>query len=204
LLDSEYGTSRDATTLVSWQEFRQGHGRQSMETTLQTERLILNRPRGEDVDAMFRILSDRRTTRHNPGDALGWREEAEGLFAHWEDQWDRHGVGYFSVRLPERTDPIGFAGVKHVLLDDRPVLNLYYLLEHRSWGKGYGTEAVRAVVAHVNELLELPPIMARVKPRNVASAKIVADLGFIRAPGLDLSVDDEHEDVYVLNWDRQL
>jgi ribosomal-protein-alanine N-acetyltransferase len=175
-----------------------------METTLQTERLILNRPRGEDVDAMFRILSDRRTTRHNTGDALGWREEAEGLFAHWEDQWDRHGVGYFAVRLPERTDAIGFAGVKHVLLDDRPVLDLHYRLEHRSWGKGYGTEAVRAVVVHVNELLELPPIMARVKPRNVASAKIVTGLGFTRAPGLDLSADDEHEDVYVLNWDKEL
>ncbi|EMY34748.1 acetyltransferase [Arthrobacter crystallopoietes BAB-32] len=175
-----------------------------LETTLQTARLLLNRPRAEDADTVFRILSDRRTTRHNPSDALNWREEAEGLFQRWEEQWDRHGVGYFAVRLPDRAEPIGFAGVKHVLFDGRPVLNLYCRLDYRFWGRGYGTEAVRAVVAHANELLELPPVIARVRPGNAASARIVRAAGFEPAPELGLEGPDGYEDIYVLNWSRNL
>jgi RimJ/RimL family protein N-acetyltransferase len=180
-----------------------GFGR-DVETTLQTERLILNRPRGEDIDTMLRILSDRRTTRHNPGDALNWREEAEGLFQHWDEQWDRHGIGYFAVRLPDRAEPIGFAGAKHVLFDGRPVLSLYCRLDHRFWNHGYGTEAVRAVVAHANELFELPPLLARVRPGNTAFARIVRAAGFEPAPSLGSQGEDGYEDAYVLNWSRNL
>jgi [ribosomal protein S5]-alanine N-acetyltransferase len=180
-----------------------GFGR-DVETTLQTARLNLNRPRGEDVDTMFRILSDRRTTRQNPGDALNWREEAEGLFQHWEEQWDRHGIGYFAVRLPDRPEPIGFAGVKHVLFDGRPALSLDCRLDHRFRGYGYGTEAVRAVVSHANELFELPPLLARVRPGDTASARIVRAAGLEPAPGPGPEGDDGYEDAYVLNWSRNL
>jgi RimJ/RimL family protein N-acetyltransferase len=171
---------------------------------LETARLLLNQPTPEDISAMFRILSDRRTTRFNPSDALIWNEEAEGLFQRWERQWEDHGVGYFAVRLPGREDPIGFAGVKHVALSGRPVLNLYYRFDPAVWHHGYGREAVAAVVAHANEFLELPPILALVHPANTASLRIVTSLGFERNEAAAVSGADGYQDAYVLNWDRQL
>ena len=30
---------------------------------------------------------------HNPSDAFATLEEAEGLFARWDDHWERHGFG---------------------------------------------------------------------------------------------------------------
>lgn len=175
-----------------------------METMLETARLLLNQPTPEDIDAMFRILSDRRTTRFNPSDALNWNEEADGLFQRWQAQWENHGVGYFAVRLPGRQDPIGFAGVKHVALSGRPVLSLYYRLDSAMWHRGYGREAAAAVVVHANEFFELPPILALIHPDNTASVRIAASLGFTLAPQASISGDDGYQDAYVLNWDRQL
>jgi [ribosomal protein S5]-alanine N-acetyltransferase len=175
-----------------------------METMLETARLLLNQPTPGDIDAMFRILSDRRTTRFNPSDALQWNEEADGLFQRWEAQWENHGVGYFAVRLPGREEPIGFAGVKHVSLSGRPVLNLYFRFDPAVWHRGYGREAVGAVVAHVNEFLELPPVLALVHPDNTASIRIVTSLGFERNAAAAISGPDGYQDAYVLNWDRQL
>jgi [ribosomal protein S5]-alanine N-acetyltransferase len=175
-----------------------------MDTTLHTKRLSLVRPVPEDLEDMLRILSDRRSTPGGSPDALNWREEAEGLFQRWDQQWEQHDAGWYTVRLRGRDRTIGFAGVTQILWDGRPVLQLHCLLDHRARGQGYGREAAAAVVGQANEYFELPPVLARVRPQDAAAARLVQALGFKLDPEQGAEEEEGYEDGYVLNWDRQL
>jgi ribosomal-protein-alanine N-acetyltransferase len=58
-----------------------------------------------------------------------------------------------------------------------------YQLARAHWGRGYATEAVRAIVAHGFVALGLRRIWARVNPGNTASCRVVEKAG-LRREGL--------------------
>ena len=66
-------------------------------------------------------------------------------------------------------------------------LEIFYSLAPGSWGKGYATEAARAVVEHALGPLGLPEVLAEVDEGNTASVAVVERLGmtpFDVVPGL--------------------
>ncbi|WP_378729695.1 GNAT family N-acetyltransferase [Nocardia brasiliensis] len=101
-----------------------GESSSTMKTT-RTARLLLRRPTTADIDAIFTIHNDPLTCIHNPSDALTEREQAQQLFARWDDQWQRHGYGYWVVLRHSAAEPVGFCGVKPMELHRTPVLNLF-------------------------------------------------------------------------------
>ena len=52
-----------------------------------------------------------------------------------------------------------------------------YALSKKYWGRGYTTEAVRAVIAFGYNTMELNRIEARCDPLNVASAGVLEKVG---------------------------
>jgi [ribosomal protein S5]-alanine N-acetyltransferase len=172
-----------------------------MDRTLLTKRLTLLRPAPADLDDVLRLLSNPRNLPAGAPEALNWREEAEGLFQRWDRHWDQHEAGCYIVRLRGRDRTAGLAGVTRTSFGGRPVLQLCCLLDHRARSQGYGREAAAAVVAEANEYFELPPLLARIRPREAAAARLVQGLGFRPGPEPDA---DGYEDLYVLNWNRRL
>jgi [ribosomal protein S5]-alanine N-acetyltransferase len=164
---------------------------------LLTARLSLRRPTTGDIDAILAIHRDPRACIHNPSDALTTRAEAEDLFSRWDEHWRRFGFGYWVVRCRESAEPIGFAGVKLVRFDQRRVLNLFYRFTPSTWGSGLASEAASAVVAWAGESLAEYPIVARVRPDNVASQRVATKSGLVRARHLDSRGYDGIDWVYV-------
>ncbi|GIM94950.1 GNAT family N-acetyltransferase [Paractinoplanes toevensis] len=153
-----------------------------------TPRLELRRPVLADAGAVLRIHQDRLACEHNPGDLIGTRAQAVERCRGWIDHWERHGFGYWVLRRRGSEHVIGFCGVKLVRLHDAPVLNLFYRLEPAAWGSGLAGEAVAAVIA---TSAALPyPVIARVRPANVASARVAARAGLRRAEHLDTLGED--------------
>jgi [ribosomal protein S5]-alanine N-acetyltransferase len=79
---------------------------------------------------------------------------------------------------------VGTAGLRP--LDDLG-LEIFYSLAPSSWGRGYATEAARAVVDHALGPLGLPEVLAEVDEGNTASIAVVARLGmtpFAVVPGV--------------------
>ena len=111
-----------------------------------TERLRLTRPEATDSAGVFAILGDPRTVEHNPSDRLEDRAAAADLVARWVRHWEEHGFGYWCVRESGSDRIIGYAGVKRMLMQRRPVLNLVYRFAPDMWGRGFATEAASAVV----------------------------------------------------------
>ena len=84
------------------------------------------------------------------------------------------GYGLWLIQEQDRTDLTGTAGLR--LLDDLG-LEIFYSLAPGSWGKGYATEAARAVVDHALGPLGLPEVLAEVDAGNTASVAVVERLG---------------------------
>jgi [ribosomal protein S5]-alanine N-acetyltransferase len=101
-----------------------------------------------------------------------------------ERDFDRSGYGLWLVRAKAGTDLVGTTGLR--LLDDIG-LEIFYSLEPGSWGKGYATEAARAVLDYALGPLGLPEVLAEVDEGNTASVAVIERLGmtpFDAVPGL--------------------
>ena len=90
---------------------------------------------------------------------------------------------------PHRTD----AGV---LVPDELTLGFY--LARAEWGRGYATEAGRALIAHAFESLDVRRIHAGVHRHNARSRRVIEKLGFTLvgpvadngSPALDFELDN--------------
>ena len=165
-----------------------------------TARLALRRPGRADLETILAIHRDPQACLHNPSDLLTARAEAEHLYARWDEHWRRHGFGYWVVEERESRKILGFAGVKVVRFRETEALNLFYRLDPAAWGKGVATEAATAVVAWAGRHLPEWPIIARVRPENVASQRVAVSAGLTRAEHLDDLGEDGPDWLFVTRW----
>ena len=138
------------------------------EPTLRTERLVLRRARLDDLDAIHAVLSDARAMRYwstlphrTVAQTRAWLTSMiEAPAAESDD---------FVVTLEGAV--IGKAGFWRL-----PEIG--FILHPSHWGRGYAFEALQAVIGHVFATRDLPQIVADVDPRNAASLRLLARLGF--------------------------
>lgn len=74
------------------------------------------------------------------------------------------------------TDLVGTVGLRP--LDDDG-LEIFYSLAPGSWGRGYATEAARAVVGYALGTLGLAEVLAEIDEGNTASVAVVKRLGMV-------------------------
>ena len=94
------------------------------------------------------------------------------------------GFGVWLIQEEGRSALVGTAGLRP--LEDIG-LEIFYSLAPGSWGRGYATEAARAVVEHALGPLRLPEVLAEVDEGNAASVAVVKRLGmtpFAVVPGV--------------------
>src|ERR1035438_659348 len=92
--------------------------------------------------------------------------------------------GLWLIYEQDGTDLIGTAGLRPL---EEVGLEIFYSLVPGSWGRGYATEAARAVLEHALGPLGLPEVLAEVDGGNAASVAVVRRLGmsaFDEVPGL--------------------
>ncbi len=95
-----------------------------------------------------------------------------------------HGHGLWVLRVRTGTVLAGTAGLRDL---DGEGLEVVYSLAPSAWGRGYATEAARAVVEYALNDLGLPQVLAEVDEGNTASAAVVRRLGmtpYETVPGL--------------------
>ncbi len=163
---------------------------------LLTARLSLRRPESGDAAAVLAVHANPLACAHNPPDALSTMAEAEDLLARWQDHWRRFGFGYWVVRRRGEQPVLGFCGLKVMTLRDQRVLNLFYRLDPGCWGDGVATEAATEVVRWAAARGE--PVVARVRPANVASQRVAVRAGLRRAEHLDEVGQDGLDWIYTL------
>lgn len=87
----------------------------------------------------------------------------------------------FKVWISKRIEPsriIGSIGLSNIVGGAFLSCHLGYRMDENEAGKGYMTEAMRAVIRHAFQEMLLHRIEANVMPRNKASLRVVEKLGF--------------------------
>jgi RimJ/RimL family protein N-acetyltransferase len=148
-----------------------------MDRVIDTGRLILRRFTPDDLEAFYRLGSRPEIIRYAQSTALGSLEEARELMnaAPFRD-YATYGYGRFACVWKPTGLVIGFSGVKYVPEIGDTELGYRFLPEF--WGLGLATEAGRASIDFTRAELGLKRLVAMVHPDNLASARVLAKLGF--------------------------
>ncbi|MFI9649381.1 GNAT family N-acetyltransferase [Streptomyces sp. NPDC052040] len=153
-------------------------------TELRSERLHLRRWRASDLAPWAAMNADPEVRKHL-GEPLT-REQSDASVARYREAFDRQGYGWWAVEVRATGRFIGFAGLDRVD-DDMPFagVEIGWRLARAAWGRGYATEAARAVLAHGFDDLGLTEILAVTTVANVRSQAVMRRLGMTRDPADD-------------------
>jgi ribosomal-protein-alanine N-acetyltransferase len=157
---------------------------------LSTARLSLRQPVQADAVPVLGILSNPAVVQHNPSDLVTELEDVEALMRHWLGHWERFGFGNCCVFEEKTGRLVGSCGLRWMTIHGDRVLNLMYRFHPSTWGQGYATEAATALVHWAQESLPTEVIVARIRPRNLASQRVATKIGLRR----DSAFDDQGED----------
>jgi [ribosomal protein S5]-alanine N-acetyltransferase len=142
-------------------------------TEILTERVRLRPLTPDDLDALHATVfgdpevSWTRTARsYEDG-----RESLDAKIAAYRER----GFGMLAVEDRETGEVLGYAGLQH--LEDGPEVEVGYYLGRKAWGRGLATEIARRVVEYGFTELELPRIVAVVRPDNAASQNVLSKAG---------------------------
>jgi RimJ/RimL family protein N-acetyltransferase len=89
--------------------------------------------------------------------------------------WTLRGYGLWAVEERSSGALVGRVGFWNP--DGWPGFELGWLLRRSSWGRGYATEAARAVLPLAFTQLEQPHVISLIHPENAASIRVARRLG---------------------------
>lgn len=149
---------------------------------LTTERLLLRLPEERDLDAMTEAMADgeamRFVNRGLPVDRSEcWRRMAAQL-----GHWSLRGFGPFAVELRATGAWIGKVGLWRP--EGWPGLELIWTIAPAHWGRGYATEAARAVRDWAVPTHRLERLISLIDPDNVGSRRVAERLGCRRGDAM--------------------
>jgi RimJ/RimL family protein N-acetyltransferase len=139
-----------------------------------TARLLLRIPRRDDAPAIFAAYAqDEEVTRY-----LTWRphksvEETYAIRDLMAKLWQEGGAFSYAITLKGDDTIIGMIAIH----PDGFKVSLGYVLARPHWGKGYMTEAVRAVTDWLLRQPDIYRVFATCDVENPASARVMEKAG---------------------------
>jgi RimJ/RimL family protein N-acetyltransferase len=154
-----------------------------MSTRIETSRLVIRTFEPRDAEAWIAMVNDPEVNRFLPPGPDVTMETFQEVIER------RHAmereIGYTMWAVDDKTTGtfVGQCGIRPVEEDAGPEIDLAYHYTRASWNKGYGTEAVIAVLAHGLGPVGLDRIMAVATPENTGSWRVMEKAG-MRYEGL--------------------
>jgi RimJ/RimL family protein N-acetyltransferase len=147
---------------------------------IQTPRLLLREWRDEDVEPFCRINADERVC-----EFLGktiTREETRAMVERNRVDFQEQGFGLWALEVKGGPAFIGYTGlgIPSFQAHFTPCVEIGWRLAFEHWGKGYATEAAKAVLNHAFTRLEIAEIIAITVPNNRRSRAVMEKIGMKR------------------------
>jgi RimJ/RimL family protein N-acetyltransferase len=146
---------------------------------LETNRLIFRQLTLEDFDHLYALYSNSNVKKYVYEESMTYEETKEEL-AWIIDIYDSQpGFGLWGTIYKETGEFIGRCGLLQWTIDERPEVEVTYMLAEKFWGQGLGTEAAQALIQYGFEELKLPRLICCIDAENLASIKVAENLGMI-------------------------
>jgi len=123
------------------------------------------------------LYSDEEVRRYFPEGTLTYQETREELewFLNGHPEYPK--LGLWATIHKETNQFIGRCGLLPWTIDQRPEVEVAYLLGKEYWGQGLGTEAAQAIVQYGFETLRLSRLICLIDRDNQASIKVASKIG---------------------------
>jgi len=146
---------------------------------------VLRVPERGDVEDLLELVGDEELMQWIGGEA-GGRAVAEESVERWLRRWEANGVGQFAVVLDGHV--IGRVGLlvwdarswetsTYERAGEHAVTELGWAISRGHWGRGYATEAARAVREWAYDDHGIQRLISLIDPRNVRSIRVADKLG---------------------------
>ena len=142
---------------------------------IETKRLIIRPMRADDVDALRKWLPDRSIYTYW-GKGPGKAEMDPALLFEKKERLTKSF--HLGIALKENDEVIGDLYV--YLIENDRMAQVAIRLSKEEHGKGYGTEALRAMTKFCFEHTQLQRLWTKVDVRNIASWKMLEKCGYTR------------------------
>lgn len=146
---------------------------------LTTERLRLRPLSYDDAEMLFSIFSDQEVMRYFNTPPWATLDEAQDIIKSSLGKMEREESITLGVVLKETNELIG----KCMLFNHEPEskrAELGFGIARQHWGNGYIPEACETLLQYGFDSLGLRRVEAEIDPENIASAKTLDRLGFIK------------------------
>jgi len=120
---------------------------------LETRRLILRRLQADDLDDLFALYRDPEIRRYFPEGTLTYEETKEELEWFLNGHPDHPELGLWATVQKQTDQFIGRCGLLPWTIEQRPEVEVAYLLGREFRGQGLATEAARATTALLDEFV---------------------------------------------------
>ncbi len=146
---------------------------------LRTERVLLRGWRDADRAPFAALNADPEVMGHLLHPLS--REESDAFVDRIQAQWAEHGWSLWALEIPGEAPFIGYVGLWPApFLDREPPIEIGWRLARAHWGRGYVTEASRAVLRFAFQDLGLDRIHSFTVPHNERSWRVMQRIGMSR------------------------
>ncbi|MGH3050995.1 MAG: GNAT family N-acetyltransferase [Gaiellaceae bacterium] len=166
---------------------------------IETERLILRKPRLEDGDAIAPLYTDPVAMEFIGGVHPDVAADPAFPIRRWLERWELNGFGQL---LAERRDDGAVVGRVGLVVWDTSIWRITSLpeagdhaqpelgwaLARAHWGHGYATEGARGVRDWARGELGIGRLVSVIAPGNLRSQRVAEKLGAV--PGETVQLDD--------------
>lgn len=149
---------------------------------LTTPRLILRTWKPSDIALMAAINSDPLVMEYFPAtqNIVATQASIDYITQHYKN----YGYGVYAVEIKDTHEFIGFVGLDHPSFEipnfkpiGLPIVEILWRLSSSHWGKGYATEAARAVLHYAFTELNLDEIISFAVVANFKSRRVMEKIG---------------------------
>lgn len=145
---------------------------------IETERLILRKMILADAESLLEMESDPEVLKFIGTPVLQNVGEVEKMIKFVQSQYEKNGVGRFSVVLKETNEVIGWSGLKlEDAIRDFEYYDLGYRFKRKHWGRGYATESGVASLDYVFDDMGLSEVFAATYFEHNTSQNVLSKLG---------------------------
>ncbi len=142
---------------------------------IETKRLIIRDYNNDDLDDLFRLLSDPTTMSYWPKPFS--RDDCRQWIIRNIDLYVEYGFGRRAVELKSNAQIIGDCGVVNREINEMDVNDIGWIIDHEYWNQGYATEAAAAMRDYAFQCLQVDAVHANMPWDHTASIRVAEKIG---------------------------
>ncbi len=146
---------------------------------LETERLLLRRLNVNDVDEVLALRGNSEIMKYIPRPLAKSKEDALAHIAMIEEKIVNNTGINWGITLKGNQKIIGIIG-HYKISPENHRAEIGYMSLPETYGKGYITEAIKAVLTYGFDQMKLHSVEAVIDPKNSASEKVLLKNGFVK------------------------